>query len=43
MGWEGVELVNLAQGRDKWWAVVNMVMNFIDSISVHREMLTLKQ
>ena len=43
IGWEGVELINLAQDRDRWWAVVNMVMNFIDSMSVHGEMFTLKQ
>jgi len=25
--WEGVDWINLAQGRVKWRAVVNMVMN----------------
>jgi hypothetical protein len=25
IGWEGVELIHLAQDRDKWQAVVNMV------------------
>jgi hypothetical protein len=27
IGWESVPLIDLAQGRDKWWAVVNMIMN----------------
>ena len=27
MGWEGVDWMDLAQDRDKLWAVVNMVMN----------------
>ena len=27
-GWEGIEGIDLAQDRDRWWAVVNMVMNF---------------
>jgi hypothetical protein len=26
-GWEGVDWMHLAQDRDQWWAVVNMVMN----------------
>jgi hypothetical protein len=26
--WEGVDWIHLAQDRDQWWAVVNMVMNF---------------
>jgi len=43
IGWEVVEQINVAQDRDKWWAVVNMVMNFIYSISVHGETFTLKQ
>ena len=43
IGWEVVELINLAQDRDKWWAVVKIVMNFIYSISVHGEIFTLKQ
>jgi hypothetical protein len=25
--WEGVDWIHLAQDRDKWWAVVNTVMN----------------
>jgi hypothetical protein len=41
--WEVVELINLAQDRDKWWTVVNMVMNFIYSISVRGEIYTFKQ
>jgi hypothetical protein len=27
IGWEGVEWSHLAQDRDWWWAVVNMMMN----------------
>jgi hypothetical protein len=27
IGWEGVEWMHLAQGRDQWRAVVNMIMN----------------
>jgi hypothetical protein len=27
IGWEGVVWINLAQGRDHWWAVMNKVMN----------------
>lgn len=27
MGWEAGDWINLAQIRDKWWAVVNMVTN----------------
>ena len=27
MGWEGVDWTDLAQGRDKWSAFVNTVMN----------------
>jgi hypothetical protein len=23
IGWEGVDLMNLAQDRDRWWALVN--------------------
>jgi len=28
IGWEGVNWIHLAQGRDQWLAVVNTVMNF---------------
>ena len=38
-----MERITLAQGRDKWCAVVNMAVNFIDSVSVHGEMCTGKQ
>jgi hypothetical protein len=27
IGWEDVEGVQLAQDRDQWWALENMVMN----------------
>jgi hypothetical protein len=27
IGWGGVEWIQLAQVRDRWWAVVNAVMN----------------
>jgi hypothetical protein len=27
IGWEGVYWIHLAEERDWWWAVVNMVMN----------------
>jgi hypothetical protein len=27
IGWEGVGWIHLAQYRDQWWALVNMVMN----------------
>jgi hypothetical protein len=27
IGWEGVDWMHLAQERDQWWALVNMVMN----------------
>jgi len=27
IGWEGVDWIHLAQGRDKWRALVDMVMN----------------
>jgi hypothetical protein len=25
--WEGVDRIDLAHDRDKWWTIVNMVMN----------------
>jgi hypothetical protein len=27
IGWEGVGWIHMAQDRDQWWTVVNMVMN----------------
>jgi hypothetical protein len=27
IGWSSVDWIDLAQGRDQWWALVNMVMN----------------
>jgi hypothetical protein len=27
IGWEGVNWIHLAQDRDQWWAILNMVMN----------------
>jgi len=27
-GLEGVDWIHLAQERDQWWALVNIVMNF---------------
>jgi hypothetical protein len=27
IGFEGVDWIHLAQGRDKWWALVNTVIN----------------
>jgi hypothetical protein len=29
MGLEGIEWIDLAQDKNKWWAVVNAVMNFL--------------
>jgi len=27
IGWQGVDWTHLAQGKNQWWAFVNMVMN----------------
>jgi hypothetical protein len=27
VGWEGVDWIDMAQGRDRWLALVNAVMN----------------
>ena len=29
VGWGGMGLITLAQNRDRWWAVVNAVMNLL--------------
>ena len=29
MGLEGMDWVDMAQDKNKWWAVVNAVMNFL--------------
>jgi len=26
LGWEGVDYMHLAQDRDQWWTLVNMLM-----------------
>jgi hypothetical protein len=28
MGWGGIDWIDMAQDRDQWRALVNMVMNF---------------
>jgi hypothetical protein len=28
VGWRGMDWINLAQVWDRWWALVNTVMNF---------------
>jgi hypothetical protein len=32
IGWEGADWIPLAQDRDQWWAVVNMVNEISGSI-----------
>jgi hypothetical protein len=27
MGWEGVDWLHVAEDRDQWWALVNMIEN----------------
>jgi hypothetical protein len=27
VGWEGIDWIDLGQDKDRWWAVVNAVMN----------------
>jgi hypothetical protein len=40
LGYVGVECIQLAQGRDPWRAVVNMMLNLGVEVSLH---LTLRQ
>jgi hypothetical protein len=28
VGWKGMYWIDLAEDRDRWWAVVNVVMNY---------------
>ena len=41
-GWEGLDWIHLARGRDNWWAVVNMIIfdsmqcrEFVDSLKAY--------
>jgi hypothetical protein len=27
MGWDGMDCTDLAQDKDQWWALMNMVIN----------------
>jgi hypothetical protein len=27
IGWDGVDWIDMAQDRDQWWTLVNIVMN----------------
>jgi hypothetical protein len=36
MGWEGLDWNDLAQVRDKWWALVNTFMILLDSITCEK-------
>ena len=36
VGWEDMDWIALAQDRDMWWALVNVVMNLRLSYSVGR-------
>jgi len=29
IGWEGMNWINVAQGREKWWTVVNMIWTYL--------------
>jgi hypothetical protein len=29
IGWEGVGLIHLAQDREKWWTLLNMIKNLL--------------
>jgi hypothetical protein len=33
IGWEVVDWMHVAHDRDKWWALVNMVMNLRDLLT----------
>jgi hypothetical protein len=28
IGWDGVNLIDISQDRDQWWALVNTVLKF---------------
>ena len=29
IGWEGVDWISIAEDRDKWWALMNTVVNLV--------------
>jgi hypothetical protein len=28
LGWEGMDWIDLAQDKDRWWTVINVAINF---------------